>query len=263
MIGQIGIVGQLGVLGGSGFSSNMVPVTYTVDDGDTVKIGLGVKSGSSATIDWGDGTLTDVTNSGGYQYYSHDYVDAGTYSGRIIGASQVTHLWAYHEDKMQFDITSFRSLIYLTLYRTNGSITGDVTGMHLTYMYVDNKVAAVTGDISGMALTYLTVYGEDSTISGTLSHESRLTREYVNISNYIALPEDRIYGEWGSESMIINMSGHKLTADETDATLIQMAAATISGSNKTVYIYGEDRTSASDDAMNTLTNAGVTVTITG
>ena len=294
----LGVLGQ--VYGGSG---GITPVTYTVDDGDTVKIGLGVKSGSSATINWGDGTLSEVTNSGGYQEYSHSYVNGGTYSGRIMGVSQVTYLCLDNEAKAQFDITSFQSLTYLYLYHTYDSITGDITGMPLTYLYVvaandlitgditgapltylylyyTNNITGditgmlltylylahtnnITGDITGMALTFLTLGSIGSAVTGTLSHEARLTREYIIIDNYITLPTNRSYGTWGSQPMRIDMDGHKLTADETDATLIQMAAATISGNSKTVYIYGEDRTSASDDAMTTLTNAGVTVTITG
>ena len=79
----------------------------------------------------------------------------------------------------------------------------------------------------------------------------------------ITLPTNRVYGTWGAEPMQIYMAAHKLTAAETDATLIRLAASPISGSAKTVYIYGGSRTNASDAAIAVLNTANVSVTITG
>lgn len=225
-----------------GEASVATPVTFTVTAGQTVTIGLAVKSGTVAVINWGDGTTSSVTNSGSHQNYTRTYATSGTYTGTISNAGVITHLRMVGETKASFNFTRFTALTYLHLYGTGSSVTGVITDMALTYLYLWNTGSSVTG---------------------VLRSTSRLTREYIDITGEITLPTNRVYGTWGSESMRIDMDARKLTAAETDATLIRLAAATISGSNKTVYIYGQARTSASDAAATTLNNAGVTVTITG
>lgn len=244
MIGQLGILGQLGHLGRFGVESGTTttPVTVTVTAGQTVTIGLAVAAGTTAVINWGDGTASPVTNSGSYQNYTRTYAASGTYAGAISNVGVITHLRMSNETKARFDFTRFGSLTYLRL---------------------DGTSSAVTGVITAMTLTYLRLSATGGAITGTLKSSSRLTREYIDITGEITLPTNRIYGTWGAESMSISMSAHKLTAAETDATLIRLAEATISGGTRTVYIYGAARTSASDAAVAVLLDAGVSIAVTG
>ena len=285
MIGQLGKLGQLGRFGVESGAVVESPVTFTPTAGDlTVTIGLGVVAGQTAVIDWGDGATTNVTNSDGYQTYSRTYASAGTYSGRITNAGVVKYLRMSSETKAAFNFSRFTALTYLYLSNTGSAVTGVITNMALTYIHLFGMGSAVTGVITNMALTYLhlsntgsavmgvitnmaltslLLFGMGSAVTGVLASTARLRREYIDITGEITLPTNRTYGTWGSEPMRIDMDAHKLTAAETDATLIRLAASTISGANRTVYIYGAAPTSASDAAMDILEVANVSVTITG
>ena len=152
-------------------------------------------------------------------------------------------------------------LTSLYLSDTGTAVTGVITNMPLTYLFL--SYTSVTGAITNMPLTSLYMSATGTAVTGILNSTARLTREYIDITGEITLPTNRVYGTWGASAVRINMVAHKLTSSETDATLIRLAASPISGSTKTVYIYGESRTVASDAAIAILNTANVSVTITG
>ena len=284
MIGELGKLGQLGRFNVKSGDIIVTPVTFTVTAGQTVTIALAVKAGTTAVINWGEGTTSSVTNSGDYQNYTKTYASGGTYTGSISNVGVITHFRMLNETKANFAFTLFRALTYLFLNGTGSAVTGVITNMELTnlflsgtgsavtgvitnmaltYLFLNGTGSAVTGAITNMALTYLVLYNTGSAVTGTLKSTSRLTREFINITGEITLPTNRVYGTWGADAMRIDMDAHKLTAEETDATLIRLAASPISGANKTYYIYGASPTAASDAAHDILGAAGVVGVITG
>ena len=189
-------------------------------------------------------------------------INTGSSVTGVITGMALTFLYLYNTGSSVTGVITGMALTYLLLANTGSSVTGVITGMALTFLYLGSTGSSVTGVITGMALTYLLLGNTESSVTGALNSASRLAREYIITTNDITLPDNRIYETWGLEAMRIEM-GTKLTSTQTDATLIRLAAATISGANKTYYIKGAARTSASDAAVATLTSAGVTGTITG
>ena len=277
--GATGPYGSTGAYGSRGRFGVGAYGTLTISPG-ALSYTIGLAAYASVLVDWGDGTTTAVSYTGStYQYYTKTYASAGAYTIRIIGSVKslrlidarlamsitgmaLTYLYLNGTGSSVTGVITGMALTYLYLNGTGSSVTGVITGMALTYLSLVNTESSVTGVITGMALTYLLLVNTESSVTGTLNSASRLTREYIAITGDITLPDDRVYGTWGSESIRIEM-GTKLTSTQTDATLIRLAAATISGANKTYYIKGAARTSASDAAVATLTSAGVTGTITG
>ena len=134
-----------------------------------VTIGLSVKSGTHAFVDWGDGSaLTDVSYVGQYQNYTHTYASAGTYNARLINPANVTGLRSTMTSIIM-SITTLTSMTYLSIINTGTSVTGVITGMALTYLSLSVTGTAITGVITGMALTYLSLSGTGTAITGVIT----------------------------------------------------------------------------------------------
>ena len=140
----------------------------TTTASQSITFGLAVKQGTTAFIDWGDGSrYTEVKYSvaGNYQNYAHTYINPMLYKARIINSKQVITL-SLSNTSITGSITGM-ALTYLSLYNTGTSITGSITGMALTYLYLLNTGSAITGSITGMALTYL--YLNNTSITGSIT----------------------------------------------------------------------------------------------
>lgn len=96
------------------------------------------------------------------------------------------------------------------LYNTLGNITGDITGMALTYLYLYNTSGNITGDITGMALTELHLIDTQTIITGTPSQIGtplKQMRIYFNYAYPWALQQ---FGgtkqTWASSTILINLN---------------------------------------------------------
>ena len=208
----------------------------------TQTIGLSVKSGTHAFVDWGDGSaLTDVSYVGLYQNYTHTYASAGTYNARLINLANVTGLKC---------TTTFITMSITTL-------------TSLTYLYLLNTGTSITGSIAGMALTYLYLNGTSTAVTGALSTSSRLTRfYYTGCDGTLVIPTTGLV--FGASMTDIFISGN--TTGQPSAvidTILNAAAATTWAAPKTITASGNNgaHTSASASALTTLAGLGVTVTV--
>ncbi len=165
------------------------PATFTVTAGDGTNY-VSVQVSETTTVTPAGGTSIRIGSSGEFvttpltlaanTYQNIYFKDAGSFT--IPRRKLVTTLYLRDlgSSVITGDITGMK-LTYLYLYYIGSSvITGDITGMKLTYLYLrDLGSSVITGDITGMKLT--TLYLRDigsSVITGDITG-MKLTTLYL------------------------------------------------------------------------------------
>lgn len=141
--------------------------------------------------------------------------------------------------KISGDIASLNGNLTSTLYCGNTSIYGDIASLQAKITYAFN--CQNTG-----------IYGDLASLGGKISYSL-----YCNNAN--------VYGVYSPQNVIptsTNLSNTQITTSDMDSTLIAYAskATDLSKSNGTFVATGMTRTSASDNAVTTLTNLGWKIT---
>ena len=259
----------------------------TTTASQSITFGLAVKKGTTAFIDWGDGSrYTEVKYSvaGSYQNYAHTYINPMCYKARIINSKQVISLNLNNTGTSISGSIAGMPLTYFFLFNTGTSISGSIAGMPLTSLHLDTIGTSISGSIAGMPLTSLHLYGTGTEITGSITDmdltflfmvntgkavtgilniSSRLTRfHYTGCDGTLVIPTTGLV--FGASMIEIFISGNTTgqPSDVIDA-ILNAAAATTWAAPKTISISGNNapHTSASAAALTTLAGMGVSVTV--
>ncbi len=242
--------------------------TFSVISTQTISGLLSTKTGTSVTVDWGDGTSN--TYSGTDQAYSKDYGSVGNRRVSFTsGSYNLTKFTMTQADaNISFDLSSLPT--GLTSFTCSGSntVTGNLSSLPtgLTY-FTCRGLNTVTGNLSSLptGLTYFNCQGSN-TVTGNLSSlPAGLTYFLCIGSNTIRDYSGKTWANNQRRVYLVPVTGGGLSSAEIDQLLIDLAAAGGTWTDvKVVYLGGTNaaRTSASDAAVATLVSKGVTVTTT-
>ena len=198
-----------------------MPATFTVTAGDGTKY-IRVKVSETTTVTPAGGTSIRIGTTG-------EFVTTP------LTLAANTNQDIYFKDAGSFTIPRRKLVKLLILFDFGSSvITGDITGMKLTYLYLENLGSSViTGDITGMELTclYLSSIGS-SVIIGDINGMA-LTRLYlrnVGLSLTYGTNPLNITNSWGVQLLGSTVFA---TAAEYERLIIDAASGTWSpvGSN--------------------------------
>ncbi len=208
-------------------------------------------SGRSITVDFGDGTIKNYDLDPSVNVaVSHTYTVSNTCTILIYGdLNDLTKVdLSNYGYSVYFDIGQIADLINLTTLqlRGNNELQGDISLIKNMVKLTSCQLyqSALKGDLSVLAnlpanALYIYAYG---LTGGTITYTSTTLKSWNNT--------------------ILRLQDNNLTASEVDQILIDLAAASVSGSTSQVRLDGSNaaRTSASDAAVSTLTSNGWTVT---
>lgn len=210
------------------------PVTVTMTGGVTLSIGsTQYQSGDTIPVATGEHHTLTINNPG----------EDGTIT--FGKRKQITRLFltSLGSSVITGDITGMK-LTYLRLAALGSSvITGDITGMELTYLFLYNLGSSViTGDITGMELTILTLsnlgssltYGTNSlNITNTNGIQLQGNTVFATAAEYARLIHDAAIATWSGAYPFVITAGTSDSCPDWDtvkadvATLLTKAAWTI------------------------------------
>lgn len=227
-------------------------------------------AGMNGVIDWGDGTIIFATPI--EQTYSHNYSTTGNYTIKITGAlSSLTKIVVFSQTFIGGNIEFCKyltSLITLDLYNTQ--LTGDISNFsNLLALEVLNVSATdVYGEIGSISnlieLSQVRAFSVPG-ISGDLASLNTLENlSYARFNSTSVSYSTAVWNLQNNVTFIVNNCAW--TQTEVDNFIIDVAQGNgTTPTNITLTIDGTNasRSSASDDAVISIVDAGGTVTANG
>ncbi len=247
--------------------TNLNMFTFSVISTQIISGLLSTKTGTSVTVDWGDGTSN--TYSGTDQAYSKDYGSVGNRTVVFKGGSGTLTKFAMTQTgaNISFDLVKLpRSLTYFSCLGSN-TVTGNLSSLPIGLTsFTCTGSNTITGNLSSLP-TGLTTFActGSNTVTGNLSSlPAGVTYFTCTGLNTIGYYSGKTWANNQRRVYLTPVAGGGLSSAEIDQLLIDLAAAETWTGDKVVYLRGTNaaRTSASDAAVATLVNKGVTVTTT-
>jgi hypothetical protein len=214
-----------------------IPAVFTVTAGDGTKY-VRVQVSETTTVTPAGGTSIRIGGSG-------EFVTTP------LTLAANTDQDIYFKDAGSFTIPR-RKLVTSLLLSNMGSsaITGDITGMKLTYLYLDRMGSSViTGNITGMKLTRLVLNGiGSSVITGDITGMPLTTLLLQNIGSSFITGD--ITG-MGLTTLYLNNIGSSLTygtnlLNITHNNGIQLLGNTVFSANEYIQLFADAATCVTD-----------------
>jgi hypothetical protein len=167
---------------------------YVIDDGGgTYYFRVAGVAGKPFKVDWGDGTISQITFAGATtdQRLAKTYASAGTYNVKIYGWNDVTRLAWNNWNAGNFSINDLPAgLTYVSLYVLGTNILGslDYLPAGLTFAYLSQLGTNITGSLNNLPteLTYFFLYKLGTNITYTSPHVWSSALDYIRLE-FLAL----------------------------------------------------------------------------
>lgn len=225
--------------------------------------------GALMIVDWGDGSPTAVRPLSTGSSRSHTYASSFTGKIKLFASANtlaVTGMYIFADSNVTIKPEElFRTLESVNFYEGAGNIDGLMDDMpEFMYSYNVYTENASISDIALFPLDYTTTLKlkNFSALTGDIGGIDapvleRLSIETSTIGSYTG----RDWGRYFREIKILPVEGSGLTTSEVDLLLNDLAEVTTWYSPKTITINGNNsaRSSASDAAITTLQDKGVTI----